>query len=214
MLPLPSRTDLRRRLPQLVVGLFIFGVGVALQVVSELGLSPWEILHQGLSEITGIPLGTVGILVGMLVLLLWIPLKERFGIGTVLNVMIIGLVIDLSLWRLPEHLDNLAIRSVVLVTGITLVGFGSGMYIGAGLGPGPRDGLMTGLAKRGINIGVARFGIEISVMVVGWMLGGTLGIGTALFALGMGPLIALFLPLFQLEPLVAEPADSHWGTIQ
>jgi len=179
----------------------MFGIGVTMQVVSGLGLSPWEVLHQGISVRTGIPLGTVGIITGMLVLLLWIPLKERFGIGTVANIVLIGVVIDVCLWIAPESVDGLILRFSLLLGGILIVGVGSAMYIGAGLGPGPRDGLMTGLAARGINVGVARFGIEVTVLVIGWFLGGTVGIGTALFAFGMGPLIALFLPRFMLEPL-------------
>jgi len=214
MLPLPSTRELRRRVPRLVVGLVLFGVGISLQVISGLGLSPWEVLHQGISNRTGVPLGTVGIITGFVVLLLWIPLRERFGVGTVANIVLIGIVIDLSLWLLPDSVEGLVARSVLLVAGILIVGVGSGLYIGAGLGPGPRDGLMTGLATRGMNIGVARFGIEITVLVIGWLLGGTVGVGTALFAFGMGPLIALFLPMFALEPLDRHVPDAHFGTIQ
>jgi uncharacterized membrane protein YczE len=179
----------------------MFGVGVTMQVISGLGLSPWEVLHQGISINTGIPLGTVGIITGLVVLLLWIPLRERFGIGTVANVVLIGVVIDLTLWVAPDEITGIMVRSALLVGGILIVGIGSAIYIGAGLGPGPRDGLMTGLAKRGVNVGVARFGIEITVLIGGWLLGGTVGIGTAMFAFGMGPLIAIFLPRFMLEPL-------------
>lgn len=201
MLPLPNRSELRRRLPRLIIGLTMFGVGVTMQVISGLGLSPWEVLHQGISINTGIPLGTVGIITGLVVLLLWIPLRERFGIGTVANVVLIGVVIDLTLWVAPDEITGIMVRSALLVGGILIVGIGSAIYIGAGLGPGPRDGLMTGLAKRGVNVGVARFGIEITVLIGGWLLGGTVGIGTAMFAFGMGPLIAIFLPRFMLEPL-------------
>lgn len=214
MLPLPSASELKKRVPRLTLGLMLFGVGVSLQVISGLGLSPWEVLHQGVSNRTGIPLGTVGIITGFVVLLLWIPLRERFGIGTVANIVLIGLVIDASLWLLPESVEGIAVRSALLVAGILIVAVGSGLYIGAGLGPGPRDGLMTGLAKRGVNIGVARFGIEITVLVLGWLLGGTVGIGTALFAFGMGPLIAFFLPMFAIEPLQRDTPDAHFGTIQ
>lgn len=201
MLPLPNRSELRKRLPRLLVGLTMFGVGVTLQVVSELGLAPWQVFHQGVSVKTGIPLGTVGIITGLLVLLLWIPLRERFGVGTVANVVIVGVVIDVSLWLAPDHVEGLVARFALLLSGILMVGLASAIYIGAGLGPGPRDGLMTGLAKRGMNVGVARFGIEITVLVAGWLLGGTVGIGTAAFAFGMGPLIAVFLPRFMLEPI-------------
>jgi uncharacterized membrane protein YczE len=194
MLPIPSRQELIRRIPRLVFGLVIFGIGAAMMVLSDLGLSPWEVMAQGISFKTGIPIGTVGILIGIVVLLLWIPLKEKLGIGTILNVFIIGIVIDLTLWFAPESVEGLAVRWLLLAGGILIVGIGSGFYIGAGLGPGPRDGLMTGIARRGVNIGLARFGIEITVLVVGWLLGGTVGVGTVLFAFGMGPLIAILLP--------------------
>ena len=194
MLPIPSRQELFRRIPRLVFGLVIFGIGAAMMVLSDLGLSPWEVMAQGISFKTGIPIGTVGILIGIVVLLLWIPLKEKLGIGTILNVFIIGIVIDLTLWFAPESVEGLTVRWLLLLGGILIVGIGSGFYIGAGLGPGPRDGLMTGIARRGVNIGLARFGIEITVLVVGWLLGGTVGVGTVLFAFGMGPLIAILLP--------------------
>ena len=187
----------------LFLGLTMFGVGITLQVVSELGLAPWQVFHQGISVKTGIPLGTVGIITGLVVLVLWIPLKERFGIGTVSNIILVGIVIDLSLWIAPEEVTNHVARYALLIAGILMVGVASALYIGAGLGPGPRDGLMTGLAKRGINIGIARFGIEITVLIAGWLLGGTVGIGTALFAFGMGPLIAVFLPRLMIEPIQA-----------
>jgi len=187
--------------PRLMLGLVLFGVGIALMVIANLGLSPWEILHQGISRRTGIPIGTVGILTGIIVLLLWIPLRERPGIGTIANVFLIGIVIDLTLWVGPESMDQLWQRWVLLLGGVLLIGIGTGLYIGTDLGPGPRDGLMTGLARRGIHIGLARGSIEITVLVVGWFLGGTVGYGTVIFAFGMGPLVALFLPRLSLEPL-------------
>jgi uncharacterized membrane protein YczE len=201
MLPSPSRHELFRRLPRLVLGLALFGVGVAMQVIAALGLSPWSVLHQGISDQTGIPFGTVVIITGVIVLLLWIPLRERWGIGTVLNVFVIGFVIDLFLWAAPEEISQLWLRWVLLLGGILVVAIGSGFYIGAGLGPGPRDGLMTGLARKGVNVGIARFVIEVTALGIGWALGGNVGIGTVLFAFGMGPLIAVFLPRLSLEPL-------------
>jgi uncharacterized membrane protein YczE len=201
MLPIPSRQQLIARIPRLVFGLVLFGFGAAMMVLAGLGLSPWEVMAQGISFKTGIPIGTVGILIGIVVLFVWIPLKEKVGIGTILNVLIIGIVIDLTLWLAPESVDGLAVRWILLLGGILLVGIGSGLYIGAGLGPGPRDGLMTGIARRGVNIGLARFGIEITVLVAGWLLGGTVGIGTVLFAFGMGPLIAILLPRLSVPPL-------------
>jgi len=201
MLPTPTSKELRARLPRLITGLVLFGVGVAFMVVANLGLSPWEVLHQGISFRTGISIGTVAIITGVAVLLLWIPLHERIGIGTVLNVLIIGPVVDVSLWLLPETIDMMWPRWVLMVGGTVVIALGSGLYIGAGLGPGPRDGLMTGLANKGINVAVARIGIEIAVLIIGYFLGGTVGIGTLVFAFGVGPLVAIFLPMFSMKPL-------------
>jgi len=138
---------------------------------------------------------------GILVLLLWIPLKERVGIGTVFNAVVIGIVIDVSLAVLPESVDATWLRWVLMFGGVLLIAMGSGLYIGVGLGPGPRDGLMTGLARRGIPISLARGAIEMTVLVAGWFLGGTVGVGTIVFAFGVGPLIAIFLPRMSLQPL-------------
>ena len=195
LLPTPSPAEMPRRLAWLFFGLALFGVGVAMMVRAELGLSPWEVMHQGISFKTGILLGTVGILVGLLVLLLWIPLRERLGIGTISNVIVIGIVIDLTLWRMPE-ISSVPTRWVLLVGGVLLIGVATSIYIGAGLGPGPRDGLMTGLAKRGWSIGWVRTGIEIGVLAAGWLLGGTVGVGTLLFAFGVGPIVQATLPFF------------------
>jgi len=188
-------------MPRLLFGLVLFGVGVSMMIISGLGLSPWEVLHQGVSVRTGIPIGTVTILTGIVVLLLWIPLRERAGIGTILNVLLIGIVMDLTLWAAPTSVDSLWLSWALLLGGILLVGIGSGFYIGVGMGPGPRDGLMTGLARKGIPIGVARAAVELSVLGIGWLLGGTAGIGTILFAFGMGPLVHVLLPRMSLEPI-------------
>ena len=201
MLPMPTKHQLAKRLPRLIVGLVLFGIGISLMVIADLGLSPWEVLHQGISRRTGIPIGTVGILTGIIVLVLWIPLKERIGIGTILNVILIGLVVDATLWILPDIIEAMWLRWVLMFGGTVAIAFGSGLYIGAGLGPGPRDGLMTGLARKGINIGVARVSIEIGVLVIGWLMGGTVGVGTVVFAFGVGPLVAFFLPRLSLPPL-------------
>ncbi len=176
-------------------------------VIADLGLSPWDVLHQGISIHTGIPIGTVVIITGFLVLLLWIPLKERIGIGTIANAIVIGLVLDGMLLVLPETLENMALRWVAMLGGVVLVAIGSGFYIGAGLGPGPRDGLMTGLARHGISIAWARAGIEIVALIAGWLLGGTVGIGTLVFAFGMGPLVQFFLKRFSVIP-VSPPASE------
>lgn len=193
MLPLPPHRALRRRLPRLLWGLLLFGWGLALMVASDLGLGPWEVLHQGISFHTPIPIGTVGIITGLVVLLLWIPLRERFGLGTALNVVLIGIVIDVTLVWLSTPGPGW-LRWSFLLGGIVMIGVGSGYYIGAGLGPGPRDGLMTALARRGWPIGLVRTGIELTVLIGGWMLGGTVGVGTILFAFGIGPLIHVLLP--------------------
>lgn len=163
-------------------------------VRADLGLSPWQVFHQGVAENTGVAIGTVTICVGVVVLLGWIPLRERFGLGTILNVALIGNVLNLSLLVLPDDLGTLPVRWSAMFVGVGLIGLGSGLYIGAEMGPGPRDGLMTGLAKRGLSIGAVRTGLEVSVLAIGWLLGGTVGAGTVTFALGIGPLIGLLLP--------------------
>jgi len=170
-------------------------------VTAELGLPPWEVMHQGISQKTGIPLGTVGIMTGILVLLLWIPLKERIGIGTVFNAFVIGIVIDISLLVFPDSIDATWLRWVLMFGGVAIIAIGSGLYIGVRLGPGPRDGLMTGLARRGIPIALGRGSIEVTVLVAGWLLGGTVGVGTVVFAFGVGPLVGMFLPRMSMEPV-------------
>lgn len=185
--------ELLRRLPRLLPGLVLCGVGIASMVAADLGLSPWDVLHQGISYRTGLPIGSVTILVGLVVLAAWLPLRERPGVGTVLNVVVIGVVVDLTLLVLTTP-DALALRIAMMLAGPLLFGIGSGLYIGSGLGPGPRDGLMTGLARRtGRRVGGIRTGLEISVLATGWLLGGTVGAGTVVFALGIGPVVAVAL---------------------
>ena len=205
------RSELRRRLPQLMIGLVVVGVGFALMVEARLGLGPWEVLHQGISNRIGIPIGTVGIFVGLLVLGAWIPLRQRLGVGTVLNVITIGIVIDLTMLAIPD-LSSLLIRGPALLGGLLLVGIGGGLYIGAGLGPGPRDGLMTGMAARGwFSIRTARTLLEVTALTAGWLLGGTVGVGTLLFAGGIGPLVQMFLGKLTIgkpgrqSPVVSSP---------
>ena len=205
MLTLPPRADLRRRLVQLLPGLCGCGVGLALMVVADLGLGPWEVLHQGLSGRTGVPIGVTGILVGFVVLLAWVPMRLRPGLGTLCNVVLIGLVIDAVLAVAPEP-AGMVTRTACLAAGIGLVGLGSGLYIGAGLGPGPRDGLMTGIAARGHSLRLVRTLIELSALAGGWALGGSVGIGTIAFALGIGPLVQAFLGRLTLPTLTA-PAE-------
>ncbi len=207
MLPVPPLHELWPRLARLSFGLVLFGIGLALMVIADLGLAPWDVFHQGVSIHTGIPIGTVVIITGFLVLVLWIPLKERIGIGTIANAIVIGLVLDGMLLILPEALENMALRWLAMLVGVVMVAIGSGFYIGAGLGPGPRDGLMTGLARRGIPIAWNRAGIEITALVAGWLLGGTVGIGTVVFAFGMGPLVQFFLKRLSVIP-TASPSSE------
>jgi hypothetical protein len=201
VLGMPRGRDLAHRLGRCVWGLVVFGFGVTLIVEADLGLGPWDVLHQGLHELTGIPLGTVMILVGVLLLLLWIPLRQRLGLGTFLNALFIGLTVDVTLPLTPTP-SPLLLRIGYLAAGILLVGIGSGYYIGSGLGPGPRDGLMIGLHERfGWSIRAARTAIELAALVSGWALGGSVGVGTVAFALAIGPLVQVFLPRLRLAPL-------------
>ena len=186
-----------RRFIQLQLGLCLFGFSGALMVRSNLGLDPWNVFHQGLSEQTGLRLGVVVILMGIAVMLMWIPLRQKPGVGTLCNIFVIGLALDASLAVLPEA-EGLAMRVVMMAAGVTLNAVASAAYIGAGMGPGPRDGLMTGLNQRlGWSIRAARLSIEILVLGAGWLLGGTVGLGTVAYALAIGPLIQVFLPWFQ-----------------
>lgn len=159
------------RLARCIVGLVIFGLGVAMLIDADLGAAPWDVFHTGISDLTGIPVGTVIVLVGIALLALWIPLHERLGLGTILNAVLIGVTVDVALPLIPDDLP-LVIRIALMLGGVVVVAVGSGLYIGAGLGPGPRDGLMTGLGKRGVSIRVARTGIELAVLVIGVLLGG------------------------------------------
>jgi uncharacterized membrane protein YczE len=191
---LPPMAEARVRVPRLVGGLVLMGVGTGLMVAADLGLPPWSVLDQGISEHTGIPIGTVSILVGALVLCAWVPLRERPGLGTVLNILIIGVTTDLVLLALDTP-ESTPARLAYLLVGAFLWGPGSGLYIGADLGPGPRDGLMTGLAARGVgSIRAVRTGIEVSALTAGWLLGGSVGIGTVVVALTIGPNVQFFLP--------------------
>ena len=196
------------RVLRCVGGLALFGVGIALIIDAHLGAAPWDVFHTGVSDLTGIPVGTVIIVTGLVLLLLWIPLRETPGLGTLLNAVEIGLVVDLVLPVVPEP-DQLAARVAMMLAGVAIVAVGSGLYIGAGLGPGPRDGLMTGLARRGVSIRVARTGIEVTILVVGIALGGSIGIGTAVFAFGIGPMVHHVLPRLTMGvPVSVAPEGS------
>ncbi|MFI7299115.1 YitT family protein [Streptomyces sp. NPDC050121] len=202
-----TRGHLTRRLVQLYAGLALYGASSALLVEAGLGLEPWNVLHQGLAELTGLTIGVVSIFVGAGVLLLWIPLRQRPGLGTVSNVFVVGLAMDGTLALVPEA-HTLAVRVPLLVAGVVLNGAATGLYIAADFGPGPRDGLMTGLHRRtGRSIRLMRTAVEAAVVVTGFTLGGTIGVGTLLYAVSIGPLAQLFLRVF------AVPAASGGSTV-
>ena len=207
LLPLP-RDQMARRLIHLYLGLALYGFSTGLLVDAGLGLGPWDVLHQGLAERTGVSIGVCTIAVGVLVLLLWIPLKQRPGLGTISNAILVGIGVDLSLLILPSP-EELPWQVAFMLAGVVLNGAATGLYIGAGTGPGPRDGLMTGLAARGHSIRVVRTGLEITVLIIGWALGGSVGAGTVAYALGIGPLAHIFIPRFTIGD--AEPAPRGDG---
>jgi uncharacterized membrane protein YczE len=205
---LPSWVELRRRLPRLLLGIPVLGLGIAMTLQARLGVSPYDVLHQGLAKRTGLSFGTVVIGVGLVILLLWIPLRQRPGIGTVVNTLTVGLVIDLALQVLPEP-DLLAGRIALLLAGVVIAALGMGLYIGAGLGPGPRDGLMTGIAAKGYPLWAVRTVLEVTALLAGWALGGNVGVGTVVFAFSIGPLGHFFLARLHLGDV---PADLGPGT--
>ena len=192
-----------RRLVQLYAGLVLFGVSSSMLLLAGLGVDPWDVFHQGLSRRLGLGVGTWAIIVGVAVLLLWIPLRQRPGFGTLSNVLVVGLVIDLMLAVVPP-VQGLPAQIVVMIGGVVLNGIATGAYIGAGLGPGPRDGLMTGLAARGHSIRIVRTSIELTVLLAGWLLGGTVGVGTVVYALGIGPIAHVTIPRLRIP--LDEPA--------
>lgn len=194
--PLP-RSHLGRRLAQLYCGLVLYGLSDSLLVVGRLGLDPWDVFQQGLARHSTIRIGTWAILVGIAVLALWVPLRQRPGLGTLSNVVVIGLVMDVTLAVMPVP-AALWLRVLATTGGIALNGVATGCYIGAGLGPGPRDGLMVGLAARGHSLAMVRSAIEAAVVGVGWALGGNVGVGTLAYAVTIGPLAHLFVPVFTL----------------
>ena len=186
---------LARRTTLLLCGLALYGLSLTLLVRAELGLDPWDVFHQGLADTIGLSLGTTIVITSFAVLALWIPLRERPGIGTVANAVLVGLGVEVLTALIPE-IDDLWLRWVLLALGIVGNGVATGMYIGAGLGPGPRDGLMTGLARRRGSIRAVRTSIEVTVLVTGVLLGGTFGVGTVAYAVAIGPLAHVFLPIF------------------
>ena len=191
------------KLARCITGLAFFGFGISLFLRANLGLAPWDIFHKGLSKKLDMSIGLVIVGVGILLLLLWIPLRQRPGVGTILNALEIGFVVNLTKPLIGEP-DQLIIRALMVVAGVLVIGLGSALYIGAGLGSGPRDGLMLGLSKysikgRQISIRVARTAVELTVMVAGLLLGGSIGVGTLIFMFGIGPLVQLILPRFEMR---------------
>ena len=196
-----------RRFAQLFVGLFLYGMGIALIVRGELGVAPWDVLTQGIAKQTGLNFGLITIITSGVVLLLWIPIRQRPGFGTVMNALLVGPFADLGLWLIPPGLD-LWVRALLLPAGIVVLAIATGLYIGAHFGPGPRDGLMTGLHRvTGWRIWIVRTGIEVVVLAAGWLLGGNVGIGTLAFALLIGPLCGYTIPLFAIRRSERIPAD-------
>ena len=196
---------LLRRLVQLYAGLVLYGFSMALMIEAALGLNPWDVLHDGLAARVPLTFGQVTIAVGALVLLAWIPLRQRPGVGTVSNVVVIGLAVDASLALLPAP-DSLPVRAGWLAAGIVLNAVATAAYIGARLGPGPRDGLMTGLVMRtGGSVRLVRTLLEVSVLATGWLLGGTVGVGTVAYALAIGPLVYVLLPRLTVPEAVPAP---------
>ncbi len=209
LLPIPADSR-ARRFAQLFPGLALYGFSTALLVQANLGLDPWDVFHQGVSERVGISIGLITIVTSAAVLLLWIPLRQRPGVGTISNGILIGVFVDLTLRLMPET-ETIPVRASLLVAGIVLNGIATGLYIGAGMGPGPRDGLMTGIAARGHSIRVVRTSIELAVLVLGWALGGSVGVGTVLYALGIGPLAHITIPAFTIGKARVVPRDDLHG---
>jgi len=195
---LPIAAPRVRRVTQLVLGLVLFGVGGAFGIEAALGVSPWTVFHQGVALRIGVSIGTVVVVVGLILALLFRPLAEPIGLGTLLNALIIGPAIDVTMWLIPD-ITNLPVRILLLVAGPAVIGLGSGFYIGAGLGPGPRDGLMTALTRRGLTVWTARTGIELTALFVGWLLGGNVGLGTVWAALSVGWFVGFFLPRLSID---------------
>ncbi len=193
-----------RRLLQLLIGLAMYGLSLAMFIRAGLGLDPWDVFHQGLAGKTGLSIGTIVIIVSFLVLLLWIPLRQRPGFGTLANAVLVGVFADVGLALLPEF-SHLGGQAGMLAGAVLLNGIASACYIGARFGPGARDGLMTGLARRtGWSVRTSRTGIEVVVLAAGWVLGGSVGVGTVVYALAIGPLVQVLLPMFMV-PEVPEP---------
>lgn len=200
-----------RRLPKLTFGLLVFGVGIALMAQSGVGLGPWEVFHQGIARLTGQQLGTVSIVLGLPILAAWWPLGERPGIGTVLNIVLIGVATNVALPLLPAPTE-VSVQVAMMLAGVVTIGIASGIYLAADLGAGPRDGLMTGVHHRfGWSIRRARTALELTVLLAGFLMGGTVGLGTVVFALGIGPIVQWALGIFDPTGLVARRRQASLG---
>ncbi len=214
--PVPFLNTLSGRWLQFALGILGLGIGIALMVRAEIGLGPWDVLHQGVSRQTGIPMGQSAILVGLLIMLLWLPLRQRPGIGTVLNIIFVGLLTDLLLALLPPLSTDivpagwlLPAQLAQMTTGIVVLGCGAGLYILAGLGTGPRDGVMMGLVEHtGWSVRLIRTLIELTALAMGWLLGGSVGLGTVMFAVGIGPVIQYTLRVVQYWKGQPAPATT------
>lgn len=200
-----------RRFVQLSAGLLLYGFSTALMVNADLGLSPWDVLHQGVGTQTALTIGQATVAISAVVLLLWIPLRQRVGAGTIANAVVIGVAVDISLALLPAVSGNAA-RGACLIVGVVLNGIATGVYVGAGLGPGPRDGLMTGIAARGHSVRVVRTTLEVLVLVIGFALGGTVGFGTVLYAIAIGPLAHVTIPYFTVGRTLRASDQEATGT--
>ena len=194
---------------QLLIGLFLYGIGIALIVRAAIGVAPWDVLAQGIDNHTHLGFGLITILLSGVVLLLWIPIRQKPGAGTLLNALLVGPSADVGLWLIPADLDLWA-RILLFAAGLLLIAVATGLYIGAHFGPGPRDGLMTGLHQRtGWKIWIVRTGIEVMVLGIGWVLGGNVGIGTVLFAVLIGPLCQRTIPFFAVRrPAAVSPVPD------
>lgn len=205
---------LGRRILQLLIGLFLYGLGIALMIRGVIGAAPWDVLSQGLATHLPLTFGTVTIIVSGIVLLMWIPLRQRMGIGTILNALLIGPSADVGFLIIPVT-EVLWIRVISFAVGLTMVGAATGLYIGARFGPGPRDGLMTGLHRvTGRPIWVVRTALEVTVVAIGWLLDGNVGIGTVAFALLVGPLCQYFMRIFDVVPQGERPLQTHSDTVE
>ncbi|MDQ1537316.1 MAG: hypothetical protein QOE58_1709 [Actinomycetota bacterium] len=224
LLPLSPRQQLLagrlpRRLLQLLTGLVLYGASMAMMIRAQLGLDPWDVFHYGVATHLPLSFGTVTIIVGAAVLLLWIPLRQLPGLGTVANVFVIGLATDAALLLMTTPVSMWQ-RMVLLASGIILNGLAGAMYIGSQLGPGPRDGLMTGVVRRtGLSVGLVRTTLEVTVLLVGWLMGGVVGIGTVAYALAIGPIVHMLLPRLTIRleamerdrPRTPERGGHHSG---